>query len=304
MKPAAITEDYLDTCPYPLYVQPKYDGIRCVVQQHRALSYNLKPIRNNYIRNYLEKFAKAYLPLESLVDGELLLQNPISTFQDITSAVMSEYGEPAFIYKIFDYVYDAKKEFRLRHYDVQNIFFPSFSAAIGRAETWTCLCKSQVLEIESALVNRGYEGIIIRSETGIYKNGRSTVNQGYLLKLKRFEDAEAEVIGVECKCHNDNELEENEHGKAKRSKHQEGLIPLDTLGAFVVRGINGRFKGKVFNVGSGFTDKQRKEFWTGWKLRIRTEPYKPLIIVYKYQNVGSLDAPRCPVFKGIREDGV
>src|SRR5690606_28483163 len=56
---------------------------------------------------------------------------------------------------------------------------------------------SDVLDYESTCLARGYEGVMLRDPDGPYKFGRSTLREGTLLKLKRFEDAEAVVIGFE-----------------------------------------------------------------------------------------------------------
>lgn len=43
-------------------------------------------------------------------------------------------------------------------------------------------------------LSEGYEGVMVRDPAGPYKCGRSTVREGWLLKIKRFEDGEAEVL--------------------------------------------------------------------------------------------------------------
>lgn len=43
-------------------------------------------------------------------------------------------------------------------------------------------------------LSEGYEGVMVRDPAGPYKCGRSTEREGWLLKIKRFEDAEAEVL--------------------------------------------------------------------------------------------------------------
>jgi len=57
---------------------------------------------------------------------------------------------------------------------------------------------------EAACLRDGFEGVMLRSPSGRYKFGRSTLKENLLLKLKRFEDAEAQIIGFEELSHNAN----------------------------------------------------------------------------------------------------
>jgi hypothetical protein len=98
MLACAIDESDLDQLKYPVYVQPKIDGIRCICADGEALSRTLKPIPNKYIRDTLRVCLHDY----GRLDGELVLKYLKATFQEITSAVMTEKGNPEFLYLIFD----------------------------------------------------------------------------------------------------------------------------------------------------------------------------------------------------------
>jgi DNA ligase-1 len=145
---------------------------------------------------------------------------------------------------------------------------------------------------------QGYEGIIIRSPNAPYKFGRSTLKEQYLLKLKRFVDAEARIIGFIPRYENNNPLEYDNLGYAKRSTRKENLIELPMLGAFQCVGINGQFASISFDVGSGLTDKDRYTIWAN------KEQYKNKIITYTYQKCGSMNKPRILTFKCFREDSI
>lgn len=71
------------------------------------------------------------------------------------------------------------------------------------------------------------------------------------------------------------------------------------LGSFRVRGINGRYKGKVFDVSCGsMTHDERRTYWTN-----RHKIDKNAVITYKYaKHRGTNDAPAEPVFKSFRKD--
>jgi DNA ligase-1 len=144
---------------------------------------------------------------------------------------------------------------------------------------------------EELYLDRGYEGVILRDPNAPYKNGRSTVNEGYLLKMKRFVDAEFEVIGYEERMHNGNEATTNELGRTKRSSHKAGKVGLGDLGALVLRG-----DGFTFSVGTGFDDVTRKHLW-----EIRDVDLVGRLAKIKYFPIGMKEAPRHPVFLGWRD---
>jgi len=144
---------------------------------------------------------------------------------------------------------------------------------------------------EEKCLSDGYEGVMIRKPDGKYKCGRSTEREGILLKIKRFKDAEAEVIGFKEKLHNVNEQEKNEFGLAKRSSKKAGMVPAGTLGTLLVRDLKTNIE---FGIGSGMDDEIRQKIWDN------RDDYINKFVKYKYQNVGIKEAPRFPVFLGFR----
>ena len=143
---------------------------------------------------------------------------------------------------------------------------------------------------EEECVAQGYEGIMIRDPQGKYKHGRSTTKEGGLLKIKRFEDDEAVVIGCEELMTNLNEQELDNLGHKVRSSKKEGMVPAGKLGALIVKHKTfGEFK-----IGSGFTEDARIKLW-----RERDE-LKGRLAKFKYQPSGVKDKPRFPVFLGFR----
>ena len=101
-------------------------------------------------------------------------------------------------------------------------------------------CEEDVLQYEKEFLEIGAEGVMLRSPTGPYKQGRSTLKEGYLLKVKQFTDAEARVIGFDEKMHNANEADVGELGQTKRSSHAENLIPTGNTWESKGSGIGNR----------------------------------------------------------------
>ena len=274
---------------FPLYASPKLDGIRALVIDNQIVSRNLKVIPNNYV-NWS-------LPLHRMnnLDGELIVGNPSAkdVFRKTTSGVMSEQGQPDFTFYVFDYIPAAEIPFKDRLYglraSVQSLHNPRIKIVPH------VLLKDgfELYEYEQTMLLKGFEGVMLRSPKGLYKFGRSTLREGYLMKLKQFEDSEAEIIGFTERMHNENEKTIDELGRAKRSSHKANKHGTGTLGALRVRDIS---NGVEFDVGTGFDDKLRAEIWKRQKMHVGS------IIKYKFFPTGSKDKPRFPVFLGFRKD--
>ena len=276
----AVSLEDASKLKFPVVCTPKLDGIRCIKLGGSALSRKFKPIPNLHVQ-------KTMLDLPDGLDGELMVAD--SSFNQIQSAIMSESGAPNFEYWVFDYVSDSlNKPYIDRLKDLENLKLPSFCKIV----THTLIASSEQLDqYEQKVLSEGYEGAMIRSISGPYKNGRSTEREGYLLKLKRFSDSEAEIIGFEERLRNENEAELDELGYTKRSHKKENLVPADTLDAFVVRDVN---TGQQFKVSTGLDDNLRKSIWT------TRDAHVGKLIKYKYQPSGMKDLPRFPVFLGFR----
>lgn len=274
---------------YPVYVTPKLDGIRALMIDGKLVSRNFKSIPNNYIRKTFEDI------LPDNIDGELILNGEKESgaeFGKTTSAVMSEDGEPDVKYYAFDYVKgNISKPYTERILDLQKSIKSSKVIILSPVKINN---EKELLKYEAECLAKGYEGVMIRSGDGPYKCGRSTEREGYLLKLKRFEDSEAEIIGFEEQMSNQNEAEEDAFGRTKRSQAKAGMVAADTLGHLIVKDVK---SGIDFGVGSGLNDAIRDEIWKNKK------KYMGKIIKYKFQPYGVKEKPRLPIFLGFREKG-
>jgi len=281
----------LSKVAYPVMVSPKLDGVRCVVRGGEVLSRKLKPIPNRFVRKVLGEFA-----MEGL-DGELMLDLP-GSFSQVSSAVMSEDGEPDFTYFVFDR--DPALEplgFQDRYGRLFRLVEDICHPRVQIVEHKIVEDEAHLLDVEAQSLDCGFEGLMIRSLTGPYKYGRSTTKEGYLLKLKRFEDAEAIVVGFEELMHNENEATTNELGLTKRSSAKAGKVAGGTLGKLkCVREVGEMTQ--QFSIGSGFTEAQRAELWAG------RAGLKGLVVKFKFQPnpAAPLEAPRFPVFLGLRSE--
>lgn len=286
----AETLDVLEAIKFPVLVSPKLDGIRCLKIDSKALSRKFKPIPNHFTRNWIE----ANLP--DGIDGELLIVG--KTFNEVQSGIMSEDGEPEFEFWAFDMVNKSLSEpFQIRYerladyltclYDVSDKVKLVPHKLVHNVE--------ELLAFEEECLAKDYEGVMLRSPDGGYKCGRSTLKQAWLLKLKRFADSEALVLGFEELQTNNNEKVVNELGLSKRSSHKAGKVGAGTLGKFKVRDINSGVEFEI-GTGEGLTQALRKEIWDN------RDAYLGKLVKYKYQPAGQKNLPRFPVWLAFRDE--
>jgi len=279
-----------DKLRFPLLASPKLDGIRCLIRDEGVVSRKLKPIPNEHIRATL-----ADLPVG--LDGELLLRDQTAPFREVSSAVMSRSGEPDFVYAVFDWEGRCGGGFARRFDRLERLDLIDDLPHVEVVPHRLVDNLDDLMALHQEWCGLGYEGTMVRSLDGEYKYGRSTTNQGILLKLKNWEDEEAQVIGVVEQMHNTNEAEKDNLGRTKRSTAKAGLVGKDTLGALKCKTLR---DGVLFEIGTGFDDALRKEIWESAADGTIPAP----IVKFKHQPDpgGRKDgqAPRFPVFLGFR----
>jgi len=282
-----------DPCTYQNYMiaSPKLDGIRCTIQDGIALSRSLKPIRNEHIQFILgrEEF--------NGLDGEIISGDPTAddVYRITNGNVMRSTGTPEFTFWIFDSINEeaAHTIYEERLFEISHIDPTGIHPYIQMLKSTNIKTLKELHAYEEKCLNEGFEGVILRAPGKFYKHGRSTAKECGLLKVKRFSDSEATILGMEEQMKNNNEKKVNELGRGQRSSHKENKIPKGTLGALVCKD---RTTGIQFNIGSGFDDATRDQLWK-YKNGLIGQTIK-----YKSFKIGVKDAPRHPVYLGMRDD--
>jgi DNA ligase-1 len=269
----------------PALLSPKLDGIRCLIIDGVACGRSLKPIPNKYAQKI---FGRQEL---NGLDGELIVGLPTDkeVFQVTSSGVMSIDGEPEVMFHVFDDFSESGAFHRRLHTAHRRIKKAKFCEAVPHHQIAVA---DDLNRWEEDYLTMGYEGVMLRHPDGPYKHGRSTANEAWLLKVKRFVDAEAKVIGFSEAQHNTNEAKRNELGQLERSSHKAGKVGKQTLGALMVKDLK---TGVEFDIGTGFTADQRHLLWCCGDNLIGK------VVKYKSQQTGVKDKPRFPVFLGFRD---
>ncbi|MFZ9905458.1 MAG: ATP-dependent DNA ligase [Steroidobacteraceae bacterium] len=276
--------DELEELAFPVLATPKLDGIRCLKVGGRALTRSFNTIPNRFVREWIE----ANLP--DGVDGELMLRG--GTFSETTSAIGSSDGEPDFVFHVFDYVETST-----------GTPYSERIKALAALPDSDRVVKVLPVEVQGTddlasyvqtCLAEGYEGVMVRTPDSPYKCGRSTVKQGYLLKIKRFEDAEAVVVSTYEGMTNQNAAEQDAFGNTKRGLSKAGMVGRGELGGFVVRNLSTGVKFRLaYNHIAGGID--RVGLWEN------RDGLVGKIVKFSHQPSGAKQAPRFPVFIGFRE---
>ena len=292
MKPMLAAPTDGENLEYPLFASPKLDGVRALVINGVVMSRSLKPIPNKYVQSI---FGLSKL---NGFDGELIVGDATAkdVYQKTVSGVMTKEGQPAVMFKVFDdFDHPCDPGFAARFTRLHDrvVKLPTLQFNNCQILHQVNICnKDELNKWELSFLQDGYEGIMLRHPNGYYKHGRSTLKEGYLLKLKRFEDAEAIILDFYPLMHNANEAEKNELGYTERSSKKVGKVETKELGGFKVRDTK---TGVEFDIGTGFSAAQRSEFFMNGRTLIGK------MVKYKYQKVGVKDKPRFPVFLGFRD---
>lgn len=294
MKPMLASEADTTKLNFPVVVQSKLDGIRACVVNGKLVSRTLKEIPNREIFDALSK------PEFEGLDGEILVGEPtaVDCYRRTSSFVMAKdkTGEP-WCYHVFD-KWNHPGTFWERYDNAVALvqYYARSELQLAAVPSRNVLTTSALEDYEKLAVQTGHEGVILRDPFAPYKFGRSGKN-GPLLKLKRFTDFEAEVLGVYALMHNANTAKTNALGRTERSSHKEGKEARDTLGGLVLRAVNGPWEGVEFRCGTGFDAATRGALW----LIAQSEGLEGNVAKVKAFVTGAKDKPRFPVWLGWRD---
>ena len=241
--------------PYPMYASYKLDGIRCLMVDGKAYSRTGKLIPNKHVQDCLAGFHG--------LDGELMIKG---NFDAVQSSIMSADGHPYFAYRVFDTFHELDAPFKERYPVAVD------SKYIEPVEQFYIDNPTDMQLLLDTALEKGYEGLIVRSPDGHYKQGRSTMKQGIMLKLKVFHDDEGIIVD------------------SKPLVHQDGMVS-NMLGAVQVS-----YNDDTFWLGSGYDEATLLKLWAN-----RQELVGQLV-TFKYQELTQYGKPRFPVYKGLRSE--
>lgn len=264
------------TIDYPCYVQPKLDGVRCIV--YLSSTSPKRVIFQSRTGSEFTSFphlSRELMPILSaspdlIFDGELFTQ--CISFEELVGLVKKkkvgakENKEREQIeYHIYDII--ENKPYHCRHSTLQGLFEENSLKYIKNVPTYWCDDKDQFYVHFTNFINEGQEGIMLRNCQGDYKQKYRSVD---LQKYKEFFEDEYTIIGYK-------EASGNDIGTVIWQCQTNGAIAKE----FWVR------------------PRGRRELRREWFLNGQDYIGKKLTVIY--QELSTEGIPRFPVGKAIRE---
>lgn len=268
----------------PVYATTKIDGIR------GEKTDDLKSRRLKMIPNVSIRRRAMIIPC----GFDMELADTSISFDEIESIVMSEEHEQA----------DRIDFHLIDNWVIQGGYLDRIEAAILLIDInklpikyeypVKCNNPQELMDFFLKIESEHGEGICFRTPDSPYKEGYSTLDEQYLVKLCRFIRTEVTIIGFEEQMMNTASAKRNAVGMMDRTKSKEMKFGKNTLGKFLVRDSNGlEFK---VGTGVGLTDARRREIWDN------RDKYINQTITIKSKGHGVKVKPRSPVYIGMRKD--
>ena len=211
LKPMLALEfDPSSSTKYPVYIQPKLDGVRCLVYHSEDGTLLFQSRQNTLFDSYEHLVSEITTLLESLgdpldfvLDGELYIHG--AEFNEITSMVRRSKTKHPNITKLKYHIYDCfyfgehnleknKMPYSERNKILTEAFSNSKFSNLVLVETRQAKSMADIDALHEYFtgLTSPYEGVMIRTIGGVYKQqGRSKDLQKY----KKFHDEEFEVVG-------------------------------------------------------------------------------------------------------------
>ena len=189
----------------PVFIQPKLDGIRCIMTADGCYSRNGKKFMN--VQHLYTKAIKDLFKENPLlvIDGELYNHDLRDNFEKIVSLVRKQKptsddrkeARKLIQYHVYDYCMAVNNKLNLLESDMnkyekrmhQLVCTDMYGKHIRYVPARGVHSLDKAKEIHNDFLQQGYEGSILRLD-GPYKCGRSYD----LMKFKDFSDTEAKIV--------------------------------------------------------------------------------------------------------------
>lgn len=323
----------LDDINYPLLSSTKLDGCRLLAYKGQLVTRSLKQLQNKQLKSKFEPLALYSVEHNVIMDGEIYAEG--IPFYMISSCFMTQdYTTKSAIKKwvklcedyemditreevlnklkfyMFDCVidnnYNTPFTQRYNFYSLNPVFCATFKNLIKIVSQQIVNDADEVRSLFKSVLNRGYEGLILKDPNGRYKCGRTTLKGGLGYKCKPYVTLDAQIIGVKQATKVDPSAPKtiNELGRSVTSKKKGDRIPIERATEFTVIyekecdgifGKMGKTKHEV-DVGIGGTEAERDEIWAN------KESYIGRWIEYIGLKIGMKSVPRHCNMKRFRED--
>lgn len=184
---------------YPILVQPKFDGVRCLAMYDPDLQEVILVSRggSTYTVPHLQAQLTSFFLLNQnlILDGELYYHG--KPLQEISGEARKGSDQGTWLeYHIYDFIsnktqHDRNNDLRIYLHILQQQYNTTH---IKEVVTIVAHNEEEVVALHNDFVSQGYEGAIGRNPAASYLIG---FRDKCLLKIKEFQDEEFEIVGCE-----------------------------------------------------------------------------------------------------------
>lgn len=258
---------------FPCYVQPKLDGLRCIIYEDKKGNVICQSRTGSYFEtmDHISQELKYFLnSTRKILDGELYTND--IPFEELAGLIkkkkITEDDRKKLLnvkYHVYDII-DENKKYSERYLDIITLFSEKEYKYVVSVPTYTAKNTESFKKFFGDFIEMGYEGIMLRNIEGMY---RCNYRSNDLQKYKEFKESEYIISGF-----------------------KEG----DGRDKGTVIWICNTVDNKEFSVRpKGSLEERRKLFQNG-----KEYIGKKLTVIY--QELSEMGVPRFPVGKDIRED--
>lgn len=309
MKPILACDAEPTKVRYPIAALPKIDGVRALNVENKLVGRSGKAFKNKLNTAFYSD------PRFNGFDGEMVVDRitGYGICNETTSALSTINGTIPTRWCLFDYVLEGVNDhqpYTVRYQELLTrvtqltLSDPSLVDKLWVVPLELVYCREQLEALELRMIKEQYEGLILRDPDGKYKFGRSTANENFFLRMKRFMDAEIEITEVVEGKSNQNELKHNPHGYAERSTLSENMVPNGMIGTIIGRALEDVVfadtviirEGDIVEVSPGRMGHKDRKYYFENQHEILGKIGK-----YQFFPVGVKDKPRFPTFQGFRD---
>lgn len=188
-------KDQRNNIQYPVYMQPKLDGVRCLAYLKDGQVFLQSRGGDPILLPHIQREIQPALGGDFVLDGELYIHG--TSLQSIMSLVTRPREESEQLYYC---VYDMFNLNQLQAtWDLRKswlyVWFGDWQKGFNKlhlTHTNIAACEADALYLHRVYAEQGYEGGIIRTYYGLYREGYRSPD---LLKMKEWEDDEFPIVG-------------------------------------------------------------------------------------------------------------
>jgi DNA ligase-1 len=272
IKPMLALEMEEKLVKFPVFVQPKLDGIRCLIYKKDG-QIMFQSRQNKLFDPFLHLLPELNLIFDKhdiILDGELYCHG--LGFESVTSMVRRAKTKHPDVDKLNYVIYDCINNLNVNYEERMKLLSPFKFKNVFFINTAQITNMKGIEDAHMFYTKDGYEGVMIRGN-GPYKHGRSKD----LLKYKKFLDKEYEVVS-----------------------HHEGTGTHAGTPIFICKldksnGNKNDKSNKTFNVTMNGPMEKRREMMK------HVSDYYGKMLTVKYQELSNESIPRFPIGIAFRD---